>query len=73
MNSFFPPRRILMGAGPTEIPARVLSATARPTIGHLDTAFTGMMEELKEPEGNCFNACDKERNAPSASKRSLQS
>ncbi len=29
MNSFFPPRRILMGAGPTEIPARVLSATAR--------------------------------------------
>ncbi len=48
MNSFFPPRRILMGAGPTEIPARVLSATARPTIGHLDPAFTGMMEELKD-------------------------
>ena len=48
MNSFIPPKRILMGAGPTEIPAGVLGATARPTIGHLDPAFTGMMEEIKD-------------------------
>lgn len=48
MHSFIPPRRILMGAGPTEIPARVLSATARPTLGHLDPAFVGMMEEVKD-------------------------
>ncbi len=48
MHSFIPPRRILMGAGPTEIPARVLSATARSTLGHLDPAFIGMMEEIKD-------------------------
>jgi len=48
MHSFIPPQRILMGAGPTEIPARVLSATARPTLGHLDPAFIGMMEEVKD-------------------------
>lgn len=47
MNSFVPPRRILMGAGPTEIPPRVLNATAQPTIGHLDPAFVRMMEDIK--------------------------
>lgn len=48
MRSFVPPRRILMGAGPTEIPPRVLNATAQPTIGHLDPAFVRMMEEVKD-------------------------
>lgn len=48
MNSFVPPRRLLMGAGPTEIPARVLNAVARPTVGHLDPAFVDLMEEVKE-------------------------
>ena len=48
MKSFVPPSRILMGAGPTEVPARVLSATARPAIGHLDSAFAVMMDELKD-------------------------
>lgn len=47
MHSFVPPRRILMGAGPTEIPARVLNAMARQTLGHLDPAFVDLMEEVK--------------------------
>lgn len=46
-NPFIPPRRILMGPGPSDVPERVLAAMARPTIGHLDPAFQGMMEELK--------------------------
>ncbi len=46
-NAFTPPRRILMGPGPSDVPERVLAAMARPTIGHLDPAFQGMMEELK--------------------------
>ena len=46
-SSFLPPRRTLMGPGPSDVPQRVLDAMARPTIGHLDPAFTGMMEELK--------------------------
>ncbi len=48
MNSFVPPRRILMGAGPSQIPSRVLNAAARPTVGHLDPSFVAMMEEVKD-------------------------
>lgn len=45
---FEPPRRTLMGPGPSDVDPRVLEALSRPTIGHLDPAFVGMMEELKE-------------------------
>ena len=44
---FQPPRRTLMGPGPSDVDPRVLAALARPTIGHLDPAFVAMMEELK--------------------------
>jgi len=47
MKSFQPPRRILMGPGPTEVPQRVLAAQALPPIGHLDPAFLELMEEIK--------------------------
>jgi alanine-glyoxylate transaminase/serine-glyoxylate transaminase/serine-pyruvate transaminase len=47
-ESFTPPTRRLMGPGPSDVHPRVLAAMARPTIGHLDPAFVGMMEELKE-------------------------
>ena len=36
-----------MGPGPSDVPARVLHAMARPTIGHLDPAFVGFMDSLK--------------------------
>jgi alanine-glyoxylate transaminase/serine-glyoxylate transaminase/serine-pyruvate transaminase len=36
-----------MGPGPSDVPQRILDAMARPTIGHLDPAFTTMMEETK--------------------------
>jgi alanine-glyoxylate transaminase/serine-glyoxylate transaminase/serine-pyruvate transaminase len=45
--SFHPPRRTLMGPGPSDVPQRILEAMARPTIGHLDPAFTDMMEQTK--------------------------
>lgn len=48
MQSFNPPIRTLMGPGPSDIHPRVLSAMARPTIGHLDPAFVSMMDEIKE-------------------------
>ncbi len=47
IQSFNPPRRILMGPGPTDVPPRVLAALSRPTIGHLDPLFVKMMDELK--------------------------
>lgn len=46
-SSFHPPRRTLMGPGPTDVNPRVLEAMSRPTIGHLDPEFVGMMEEVK--------------------------
>ncbi|GIX31425.1 MAG: serine--pyruvate aminotransferase [Porticoccaceae bacterium] len=47
IRSFHPPRRILLGPGPSDIHPRVLAALSRSTIGHLDPAFIGMMDELK--------------------------
>jgi alanine-glyoxylate transaminase/serine-glyoxylate transaminase/serine-pyruvate transaminase len=46
--SFHPPQRTLMGPGPSEVSPRVLQATARPTIGHLDPVFVEFMESVKE-------------------------
>ena len=48
IRSFEPPRRVLMGPGPSDVHPRVLAAMARPTIGHLDPEFVRMMDELKE-------------------------
>jgi alanine-glyoxylate transaminase/serine-glyoxylate transaminase/serine-pyruvate transaminase len=48
MKSFNPPIRTLMGPGPADVHPRILSAMARPTIGHLDPTFVAMMDETKE-------------------------
>ncbi len=45
--SFHPPTRTLMGPGPSDVHPRVLSALARPTIGHLDPEFIRLMDEVK--------------------------
>ena len=45
--AFTPPKRILMGPGPSDVPQRILDAMRRPTIGHLDPAFQDMMEQIK--------------------------
>lgn len=44
---FFPPRRTLMGPGPSDVYPSVLAACAKPTLGHLDPLFVGMMDEVK--------------------------
>ena len=43
-----PPRRILMGPGPSDISPRVLAAMAAPTVGHLDPYFLKIMDELQQ-------------------------
>jgi alanine-glyoxylate transaminase/serine-glyoxylate transaminase/serine-pyruvate transaminase len=45
--SFHPPRRLLMGPGPSDLHPRVLAAMAQPTVGHLDPAFIGLMDDVK--------------------------
>lgn len=44
---FNPPRRVLMGPGPSDVYPEVLAAQSRPTVGHLDPLFIQMMDELK--------------------------
>ena len=44
---FQPPARLLMGPGPSQVPASVLSALGAPTIGHLDPAFLGLLDEIR--------------------------
>ena len=39
--------RVLMGPGPSDVPARVLEALARPTIGHLDPVFLQVLDETQ--------------------------
>ena len=41
------PQRVLLGPGPSDVPARVLSAMARPTIGHLDPVFLRVMDDIR--------------------------
>ena len=46
-SPFAPPKRTLLGPGPSDVAPRILAAMARPTIGHLDPAFIGLMDEIK--------------------------
>lgn len=45
---FDPPARVLLGPGPSDVPARVLSALARPTVGYLDASYTALLERLQD-------------------------
>lgn len=47
-DAFKSPARLLMGAGPSQVHADVLSVMSEGTIGHLDPAMIEMMEQLKE-------------------------
>ncbi|UCE35233.1 MAG: alanine--glyoxylate aminotransferase family protein [Deltaproteobacteria bacterium] len=42
-----PGERILMGPGPSNVPARVLQAMSAPCIGHLDPYFLSVMDETQ--------------------------
>src|SRR3970282_2612001 len=43
-----PPERILLGPGPSNMPASVSQALALPVMGHLDPAFLHIMDEVQE-------------------------
>jgi len=46
---------LLMGPGPSCVPPEVYQALARPTIGHLDPVFIGIMDEVKGQLRTLFN------------------
>ncbi|HEX3695192.1 MAG TPA: alanine--glyoxylate aminotransferase family protein [Polyangia bacterium] len=43
----WPSERILLGPGPSGVPARVLAALASPTLGHLDPEYLAIMDETR--------------------------
>lgn len=43
-----PSPRLLLGPGPSNVPARVLRALAMPLLGHLDPEFVGLMDETMD-------------------------
>lgn len=45
--AFHPPKRLLMGPGPSEVDPSVLAAMSAPLLGHLDPVFVKMMDEIK--------------------------
>src|SRR3954462_5961211 len=45
--AFQPPKRLLMGPGPSDVSPSVLKAMSAPLLGHLDPVFVKMMEEIK--------------------------
>ncbi len=43
-----PGERILMGPGPSNVPARILQAMSAPCVGHLDPYFLSVMNETQQ-------------------------
>jgi alanine-glyoxylate transaminase/serine-glyoxylate transaminase/serine-pyruvate transaminase len=57
-SQFDPPRRILMGPGPSNVDPRVLLAMARPTVGHLDPEFLEMMNQVSSQLRQLFSTAN---------------
>src|SRR5205085_9957734 len=45
---FNPPRRVLLGPGPSPVEERILQAMAAPLLGHLDPVFLRCMDDIQE-------------------------
>ena len=47
MARFTPPKRVLLGPGPSPVDQRVIDAMSVPLLGHLDPAFLKCMDEIQ--------------------------
>lgn len=59
ISSFDPPKRKLMGPGPSDIHPRVSQAMSRHCIGHLDPEFVKVMDEIKMMTQYVFQTTNK--------------
>src|SRR5436305_50800 len=55
---FEPPRRLLLGPGPSNVHPRVLVAMGRPVIGHLDPETLRMITEIDEMLREVFHTAN---------------
>src|SRR5713226_9997250 len=44
---FYPPKRLLLGPGPSPVDDRILAAMAAPVLGHLDPLFLRCMDDVQ--------------------------
>ena len=47
LQEFIPPRRLLLGPGPSLVHPRVLRALSTPLLGHLDPVFLTVMNDIQ--------------------------
>jgi alanine-glyoxylate transaminase / serine-glyoxylate transaminase / serine-pyruvate transaminase len=47
VQNFTPPRRLLLGPGPSMVHHRVLRALSTPLVGHMDPAFLRVMDDIQ--------------------------
>ncbi|HET8722462.1 MAG TPA: alanine--glyoxylate aminotransferase family protein [Nitrospira sp.] len=47
LQEFIPPRRLLLGPGPSLVHPRVLRALSAPLLGHLDPLFLALMNDIQ--------------------------
>lgn len=47
VQNFTPPRRLLLGPGPSMVHPRVLRALSTPLLGHLDPIFLALMDDIQ--------------------------
>ncbi|HSA63835.1 MAG TPA: alanine--glyoxylate aminotransferase family protein [Nitrospira sp.] len=47
LQQFIPPRRLLLGPGPSLVHPRVLRALSAPLLGHLDPVFLSVMNDIQ--------------------------
>src|SRR5436190_15627771 len=47
VSPFHPSQRVLLGPGPSDVPARILQALGAPTLGHLDPEYLKLMDETR--------------------------
>lgn len=50
------PERLLLGPGPSPVPARVMQAMASPILSHLDPAMMAILDDLRQRLGLTFGA-----------------
>jgi alanine-glyoxylate transaminase/serine-glyoxylate transaminase/serine-pyruvate transaminase len=52
------PRRLLLGPGPSNVPARVLAALSEPIVGHMDPAFLALAGEVQSALRRLFGTAN---------------
>ncbi len=59
MLEFHPPKRILLGPGPSDADPRVLAAMSEPLVGHLDPEFLKVMDDIQSSLRSLFQTSNR--------------